>query len=77
MLLFGTHNFSPSAFGYPDKGTNSIRMSNWELGVVFPPAVGSARIKASILNRIPYKLGGALEHYDLERDAPHFYEEAL
>ena len=45
MLYFGSHNFSPSAWGTKHQKKDLIYMSNWELGVVFPPEHGSMQMK--------------------------------
>ena len=46
LLYFGSHNFSPSAWGNIEKNNTQISLNNWELGIVFPPQVGSAVLKS-------------------------------
>lgn len=51
-------------------------MSNWELGVVFPPELGSLDMKKRILAAMTLKLCGqnSPEPYDLARDTPFLYD---
>ena len=37
LLYFGSHNFSPSAWGNIEKAGTQLHTANWELGVAFPP----------------------------------------
>ena len=39
--VFGSHNFSPSAWGMLEKEGSQLAIANWELGVVFLPEKGS------------------------------------
>ena len=56
MLYFGSHNFSPSAWGNMEKKDTQIHIANWELGVVFPPEIGTQKIKEEIVKSLPLKL---------------------
>jgi len=40
-IYFGSHNFSPSAWGRYEKDCTQISISNTELGVLFPPKRGN------------------------------------
>ena len=50
LLYFGSHNFSPSAWGNMEKNQTQISINNWELGVVFPPGEGTAELKKNIID---------------------------
>lgn len=39
-IYFGSHNFSPSAWGRYEKDCTQISISNTELGVLYPPRLG-------------------------------------
>eukprot|EP00350_Pseudokeronopsis_sp_OXSARD2_P008517 CAMPEP_0170562238 /NCGR_PEP_ID=MMETSP0211-20121228/59526_1 /TAXON_ID=311385 /ORGANISM="Pseudokeronopsis sp., Strain OXSARD2" /LENGTH=55 /DNA_ID=CAMNT_0010878863 /DNA_START=64 /DNA_END=227 /DNA_ORIENTATION=+ len=39
-IYFGSHNFSPSAWGTNEKDGEQVKISNWELGVLFMPEEG-------------------------------------
>ena len=56
LLYFGSHNFSPSAWGNIEKGGTQIGMANWELGVVFPPEEGTRELKQQILDSMTLRL---------------------
>ena len=56
LIYFGSHNFSPNAWGRVKMDGSQIHMVNWELGIVFPPKVGSADLKRRIIDSIPLKL---------------------
>jgi tyrosyl-DNA phosphodiesterase-1 len=56
MLYFGSHNFSAAAWGNLEKKGTQISIANWELGVVFPPAPGSAQLKKRIVESLPLKV---------------------
>jgi tyrosyl-DNA phosphodiesterase-1 len=56
MLYFGSHNFSAAAWGNLEKKGTQISIANWELGVVFPPAPGSAQLKKRIIESLPLKV---------------------
>ena len=45
LLYFGSHNFSPSAWGNIEKNGTQISMNNWEIGVVFPPGEATSDLK--------------------------------
>ena len=42
LLYFGSHNFTPSAWGGLDGHKELQYISNWDIGVVFPPEEGSS-----------------------------------
>ena len=56
LLYFGSHNFSPSAWGNIEKGGSQIHMANWELGIVFPPGPDTSKLKNDIINSMTLKL---------------------
>ncbi len=56
MLYFGSHNLSAGAWGNLEKGDTQLAISNWELGVVFPPEKGSQAMKERILRSMVLKL---------------------
>jgi tyrosyl-DNA phosphodiesterase-1 len=54
-LYFGSHNFSAGAWGNIEKDGTQISMSNWEIGVVFPPMKGSQEMKLKMVNNMVLK----------------------
>lgn len=44
-IYFGSHNFSPSAWGRYEKEYTQLSISNTELGVLFPPAKGKVPLR--------------------------------
>eukprot|EP00347_Sterkiella_histriomuscorum_P001407 403372152 len=52
VLYFGSHNFSGGAWGNLEKNDSQISISNWELGVVFGPQVGSQEMKQKMINNM-------------------------
>ena len=49
VLYFGSHNLSTAAWGNQEKDNTFISIASWELGVLFPPQLGSADLKKKIL----------------------------
>jgi tyrosyl-DNA phosphodiesterase-1 len=49
VLYFGSHNLSGGAWGNLEKDGHQIAISNWEIGVVFPPRKGSKEMKEKIV----------------------------
>ena len=37
FMYFGSHNLSAGAWGNLEKDSTQISMSNWEIGIAFPP----------------------------------------
>jgi tyrosyl-DNA phosphodiesterase-1 len=56
LLYFGSHNFSPSAWGNVEKRGSQIHMANWELGIIFPPGSGTASLKSEIIDAMTLML---------------------
>lgn len=55
VIYFGSHNCTRSAWGKLEKGNTQISQSNTELGVLYPPMLGSASTKKSIVRSLPFK----------------------
>jgi len=56
ILYFGSHNFSPSSWGFIEGNKNQQMVPNWELGVLFMPKAGSKADKIRILESLNVKL---------------------
>lgn len=54
-LYFGSHNMSAAAWGKFEKKGHQLFIGNYELGIFFPPKVGSADQKRSLISRLPFK----------------------
>mmetsp|Transcript_37264 Transcript_37264/g.35879 ORF Transcript_37264/g.35879 Transcript_37264/m.35879 type:complete len:90 (-) Transcript_37264:5-274(-) len=55
-IYFGSHNFSPSAWGTNEKDGEQVKISNWELGVLFMPEEGSSEMKNEIIESLNVRL---------------------
>jgi tyrosyl-DNA phosphodiesterase-1 len=55
VLYFGSHNFSGGAWGNLEKNDSQIAISNWEIGVVFPPGPGTKDMKVKMVNSMVLK----------------------
>lgn len=55
IIYFGSHNFTPSAWGSVNKDFNSNFIRNTEMGVIYPPMEGSAAKKREIVDSLPFK----------------------
>jgi len=55
-IYFGSHNFSPSAWGRYEKDCTQISISNTELGVLYPPRQGTKANKEKIIRNLPFKV---------------------
>lgn len=56
LLYFGSHNFSPSAWGNIEKKDTQLFTANWELGIVFPPSNNSTDLKNEIVDSMVMNL---------------------
>lgn len=66
LLYFGSHNFSPSAWGNLGKNGSQIYIANWELGVVFPPSEGSKEMKKRIIETMAVNMNDPEKYKDGE-----------
>lgn len=55
VIYFGSHNCTPSAWGRYEKNETLFQVANTELGVVYPPAEGSATFKKQLVEGLPFK----------------------
>ena len=69
MLYFGSHNFSPSAWGNIEKKDTQISIANWELGIVFPPSPDSAKLKKEIMSQMTINMTNP-QKYEKGDDQP-------
>ena len=75
FIYCGSHNITSSAWGKLNKNGNTMSCVNTELGVCYPPKVGSAALKRWIISRLPFGL--PVERYSRffangEKDRPYF-----
>ena len=76
MLYFGSHNLSPSAWGNQEKGDTQLSIANWELGVVFPPGVGTSKVKNEIMKCMTLNLL-CPKKYDIPIDEPFILDKQI
>ena len=55
VLYFGSHNLSGGAWGNQEKDATQIAISNWELGVVFPPGKDTKEMKERMIQSMVLK----------------------
>lgn len=55
VIYFGSHNFTPSAWGRYEKDGSVLQSNNTELGVMFPCKPGSAAMKKTFVEDLPFK----------------------
>lgn len=56
IIYLGSHNFTKAAWGKFVKGYKFYSLSNYELGVIFPPGKNSAKRKREVLEKISFKI---------------------
>ena len=69
VLYLGSHNLSQAAWGIEEKNGSQLTIFNTELGVVFPAAEGSSKLKETLVGLLPLKSVKAAK-YNLEIDRP-------
>eukprot|EP01017_Pseudomicrothorax_dubius_P024515 TRINITY_DN2604_c0_g2_i1.p1 TRINITY_DN2604_c0_g2~~TRINITY_DN2604_c0_g2_i1.p1 ORF type:complete len:530 (-),score=122.28 TRINITY_DN2604_c0_g2_i1:115-1704(-) len=55
IIYYGSHNFSPAAWGKYEKDCTQTNIYNSELGVLHPPRVGSKSMKEKIIGDLPFR----------------------
>ena len=69
LLYFGSHNFSPSAWGNQEKKDTQLHTANWELGIVFPPGKDTQALKRRIADTMVFNLRAPAQ-YNRPADEP-------
>lgn len=69
LLYFGSHNFSPSAWGNQEKKDTQLHTANWELGIVFPPGIDTGGLKKQIMESMALDMIDP-KKFDLPYDEP-------
>jgi len=64
FIYFGSHNFSPSAWGRYEKDYSQFTIGHTELGVLVPPMKGSKERKMELVRNLPFKFPADKYRFD-------------